>query len=118
MPGQPALSIASRQVFNAEQQQQQLTPARQLSPPLPQGLETYKGSVDCAMSILRSHGLKGLYRGMTSTVLRDIQVRVLRMLRLQQSSLARQLAQQGSLRCATWLRAAPPFRPAAGVRSC
>lgn len=39
-----------------------------------QGLETYKGSVDCAMSILRSHGLKGLYRGMTSTILRDIQV--------------------------------------------
>ncbi|KAL4431646.1 hypothetical protein ABPG77_001488 [Micractinium sp. CCAP 211/92] len=37
-----------------------------------QGLETYKGSVDCAMSILRSHGLKGLYRGMTSTILRDI----------------------------------------------
>lgn len=26
------------------------------------------------MSILRSHGLKGLYRGMTSTILRDIQV--------------------------------------------
>lgn len=74
LPGQPALSIASRQTFSAYQQQRQLTPARQLSPPLPQGLETYKGSVDCAMSILRSHGLKGLYRGMTSTILRDIMV--------------------------------------------
>lgn len=41
----------------------------------PQGLETYKGSWDCAVQILRNHGIKGLYRGMTSTVLRDIQVR-------------------------------------------
>jgi len=39
-----------------------------------QGLETYKGSVDCTMQILRKHGLKGLYRGFSSTVLRDIQV--------------------------------------------
>lgn len=44
-------------------------------PPSPQGLETYKGSWDCAVQILRNHGVKGLYRGMTSTVLRDIQVR-------------------------------------------
>ncbi len=39
-----------------------------------QGLETYKGSVDCAYRILKGHGIKGLYRGFTSTVLRDIQV--------------------------------------------
>ena len=39
-----------------------------------QGLETYKGSVDCVKSILKNHGIKGLYRGMTSTILRDIQV--------------------------------------------
>lgn len=45
------------------------------SPSSPQGLETYKGSWDCAVQILRNHGIKGLYRGMTSTVLRDIQVR-------------------------------------------
>lgn len=37
-----------------------------------QGLEMYKGSLECASSIMRSHGLKGLYRGMTSTVMRDI----------------------------------------------
>ncbi|PSC75329.1 low-CO2-inducible chloroplast envelope [Micractinium conductrix] len=37
-----------------------------------QGLETYTGSVNCATHIFKNHGLKGLYRGMTSTVLRDI----------------------------------------------
>ena len=40
-----------------------------------QGLETYTGSVNCATHIFKNHGLKGLYRGMTSTVLRDIVVR-------------------------------------------
>ena len=52
-------------------------PARPTPLALPtlQGLETYKGAADCAASILRGHGLRGLYRGMTSTVLRDIMVR-------------------------------------------
>lgn len=40
-----------------------------------QGLETYTGSWDCASKIMSKHGIKGLYRGFTSTVLRDIQVR-------------------------------------------
>lgn len=38
-----------------------------------QGLESYKGSVDCAVRILKNHGVAGLYRGFTSTVMRDMQ---------------------------------------------
>ncbi|KAJ9529371.1 hypothetical protein QJQ45_013790 [Haematococcus lacustris] len=38
-----------------------------------QGLDAYKGSVDCAVSIARKHGVAGLYRGFTATVIRDIQ---------------------------------------------
>ncbi|KAL6747331.1 mitochondrial carrier domain-containing protein [Haematococcus lacustris] len=38
-----------------------------------QGLDAYKGSVDCAVSIVRKHGVAGLYRGFTATVIRDIQ---------------------------------------------
>ncbi|KXZ50486.1 hypothetical protein GPECTOR_16g661 [Gonium pectorale] len=33
----------------------------------------YKGSVDCFKQVLSKHGVKGLYRGVTSTVLRDMQ---------------------------------------------
>lgn len=34
---------------------------------------TYSGSYDCFKKVLRNHGVKGLYRGYTSTLLRDIQ---------------------------------------------
>ncbi|KAG2488565.1 hypothetical protein HYH03_012884 [Edaphochlamys debaryana] len=35
--------------------------------------EFYKGSVDCFRKVLGSYGVKGLYRGFTSTILRDMQ---------------------------------------------
>ncbi|KAG2488586.1 hypothetical protein HYH03_012906 [Edaphochlamys debaryana] len=35
--------------------------------------EFYKGSVDCFKQVLSKYGVKGLYRGFTSTVLRDMQ---------------------------------------------
>ncbi|GFR41678.1 hypothetical protein Agub_g2424, partial [Astrephomene gubernaculifera] len=35
--------------------------------------EFYKGSVDCFKQVLSKHGVKGLYRGFTSTILRDMQ---------------------------------------------
>lgn len=38
-----------------------------------QGLEAYRGGLDCAVKIAQRHGLAGLYRGFTSTVLRDTQ---------------------------------------------
>lgn len=34
---------------------------------------TYKGSLDCFAKVLGTYGVKGLYRGYTSTLLRDIQ---------------------------------------------
>lgn len=34
---------------------------------------TYKGSLDCFRKVLGSYGVKGLYRGYTSTLVRDIQ---------------------------------------------
>lgn len=34
---------------------------------------TYSGSFDCFKKVLKHHGVKGLYRGYTSTLLRDIQ---------------------------------------------
>lgn len=37
------------------------------------GEEFYKGSVDCFKQVLSKHGIKGLYRGFTSTILRDMQ---------------------------------------------
>lgn len=48
--------------------------AKQLGLDAGAGLETYKGSLDCAKRILSGHGVKGLYRGFTSTLLRDMQV--------------------------------------------
>lgn len=33
----------------------------------------YKGSLDCFYKVLRNHGVSGLYRGYTSTLLRDVQ---------------------------------------------
>ncbi|KAJ9509058.1 hypothetical protein QJQ45_011593 [Haematococcus lacustris] len=39
-----------------------------------QGLEAYKGTMDCTAAIFRKHGVAGLYRGFTATVLRDMQV--------------------------------------------
>ncbi|KAJ9505404.1 hypothetical protein QJQ45_011951 [Haematococcus lacustris] len=38
-----------------------------------QGLEAYKGTMDCTAAIFRKHGVAGLYRGFTATVLRDMQ---------------------------------------------
>ncbi|EFJ47772.1 hypothetical protein VOLCADRAFT_61165 [Volvox carteri f. nagariensis] len=35
--------------------------------------EFYKGSVDCFKQVLSKYGIKGLYRGFTATVLRDMQ---------------------------------------------
>jgi solute carrier family 25 carnitine/acylcarnitine transporter 20/29 len=43
--------------------------------------EFYKGSVDCFKQVLSKHGVKGLYRGFTSTILRDMQVRKCRTFR-------------------------------------
>jgi hypothetical protein len=36
--------------------------------------ENYKGNWDCAKKILRNHGLRGIYSGYVSTLLRDMQV--------------------------------------------
>jgi hypothetical protein len=36
--------------------------------------ENYKGNWDCAKKILRNHGLRGIYSGYLSTLLRDMQV--------------------------------------------
>jgi hypothetical protein len=36
--------------------------------------ENYKGNWDCAKKILRNHGLRGMYSGYLSTLLRDMQV--------------------------------------------
>jgi solute carrier family 25 ornithine transporter 2/15 len=33
---------------------------------------TYKGPLDCAMQILRAEGIQGLYRGLSSTLLREL----------------------------------------------
>lgn len=33
----------------------------------------YNGSYDCFKKVIKNHGVKGLYRGYTSTLLRDIQ---------------------------------------------
>jgi solute carrier family 25 carnitine/acylcarnitine transporter 20/29 len=35
--------------------------------------ENYKGNWDCAKKILRNHGLRGIYQGYLSTLLRDMQ---------------------------------------------
>ncbi|PNW84152.1 hypothetical protein CHLRE_04g223300v5 [Chlamydomonas reinhardtii] len=35
--------------------------------------EFYKGSLDCFKQVMSKHGIKGLYRGFTSTILRDMQ---------------------------------------------
>ncbi|KAF6254069.1 mitochondrial carrier domain-containing protein [Scenedesmus sp. NREL 46B-D3] len=35
--------------------------------------ENYKGNWDCAKKILRNHGLRGIYSGYVSTLLRDMQ---------------------------------------------
>ena len=40
--------------------------------------ENYKGNWDCAKKILRNHGLRGIYSGYVSTLLRDMQVGWLR----------------------------------------
>jgi hypothetical protein len=37
--------------------------------------EFYKGSVDCFKQVISKYGIKGLYRGFTSTIVRDMQVR-------------------------------------------
>ncbi|KAG2421992.1 hypothetical protein HYH02_015550, partial [Chlamydomonas schloesseri] len=49
------------------------SPARAPAPP-PVWRSFYKGSVDCFKQVLSKYGVKGLYRGFTSTVLRDMQV--------------------------------------------
>lgn len=36
--------------------------------------ENYKGNWDCAKKIFRNHGLRGMYSGYLSTLLRDMQV--------------------------------------------
>ena len=36
--------------------------------------ENYKGNWDCAKKIFRNHGLRGMYSGYVSTLLRDMQV--------------------------------------------
>jgi solute carrier family 25 carnitine/acylcarnitine transporter 20/29 len=35
--------------------------------------ENYKGNWDCAKKIFRNHGLRGMYSGYLSTLLRDMQ---------------------------------------------
>jgi hypothetical protein len=35
--------------------------------------ENYKGNWDCAKKIMRNHGLRGIYSGYVSTLLRDMQ---------------------------------------------
>jgi hypothetical protein len=36
-------------------------------------LDIYNGSVHCTTDIFKKHGIKGLFRGYTSTLVRDIQ---------------------------------------------
>uniref|UniRef100_A0A7S0R4T1 Mitochondrial carrier protein n=1 Tax=Chlamydomonas leiostraca TaxID=1034604 RepID=A0A7S0R4T1_9CHLO len=67
------VSCPSEHIRTKMQLQRRVQLAQKLGGAAAQGLEMYSGSVDCARKIMSKHGISGLYRGFTSTVMRDMQ---------------------------------------------
>jgi solute carrier family 25 (mitochondrial carnitine/acylcarnitine transporter), member 20/29 len=67
------VSCPSEHIRTKMQLQRRVQLAQKLGGAAAQGLETYTGSLNCASRILSQHGISGLYRGFTSTVMRDMQ---------------------------------------------